>query len=286
MDFSKITIGGLLLPFKIYFQPGRFADEIADLAPDLPRNYSLWKARHKFHDPEFRHGLLTVILQFCLAQGWCFVLASLFSFLGFKIDWGGVAFGVAFGVALGVAYGVAFGVAFGVMRGVVEGVAFGVAFGVAEGVAVGVAVGVAFGVAFGVAVGVAGGVVEGVVEGVAFGVAVGVAFGVAFGVAVGVAVGVTLSLLVSHLWIYPIQFCISGLSWLISRVAPEPLLQILWRLSPVRWDEIIIFPLPGLSKLLVNLYLCRLYYHTSNLCNCLCFVYLCIELFRSELIII
>src|SRR5262249_23199738 len=131
----------------------------------------------------------------------------------------------------------------------------GVAFGVAELVAYGVVVGVAVGVVFDVAKGAAG-VAKGVAYVVAFSVAAGVARGVVFGVAKGpyfVAFCVTSALTISHLLVYPIQFFLSGVSWVFIRWTSLPLLHLFWHLSPVRWDEVVILPLPGLSRLLVNL---------------------------------
>ena len=176
----------------------------------------------------------------------------------------GVAFGVALGVALGVVGGVAVGVAFGVALGVALGVAVGVALGVAVGVAVGVvlgvalgvaggvALGVAAGVAFGVALGVAGGVAFGVAGGVAVGVALGVALGVAGGVAGGVALGVSLVLVVTHLLNLFVQWPQTIISGLVARNLPG-FSRPLWRISPVRWDDVILLPLPGLVTLLTVL---------------------------------
>ena len=188
-----LLIQGLLLPFRLYFQPSAFADEVAALAPDLPREYSLWQARHKLRDaPQFRQAVARLAAHSMIAVLWALLIAFACSLVGIEVDWLNVAFGVALGVALGVAFGVALGVAFGV------------------------------------------------------------AVGVALGVAVGVAFGVAAFLSVTHLWIWPVQVCLSTASWVVKRVVPNwgPRL---WRLSPVRWDEIILLPLPGLSELLVAL---------------------------------
>src|SRR5262249_11117595 len=72
---------GLLLPFKLYFQHGRFANEIADLAPELPRKYSLWQVRHKWNEPAFRRAILILFAQFCVATLWVVVPLCLLSLL-------------------------------------------------------------------------------------------------------------------------------------------------------------------------------------------------------------
>jgi len=254
---GEILLSGLLLPLRLYLQPNAFREQVAALAPDLPNGYSLWRARHKLGDPAFRSGLGRLILQSIVALLWGPLVASVvlgvLSALGTEVDWiqaaGGVAFGVVRGVALGVVFGVALGAAVGVAGGVAFGVTFGVALGVARGVAVGVPSGVALGVASGVALAVAGGMADGVAVGVVLGVAVGVVGGVASGVAVGVMSALT----VTHALNLPLQYLIGVTSWALLRVSPG-LSVALWRCSPVRWDEVILPPLPGLVGLLVALY--------------------------------
>src|SRR5262245_53914478 len=114
MILRKIILGGLSLPFKIYFQPRQFWNEIADLAPELPRRYNLLQARHKWHEPEFRRAILFLFAKICVSMLWGIVLANLFSVIGIRITWRGVAAGVAFGVAFSVVTSVALGVAGGV----------------------------------------------------------------------------------------------------------------------------------------------------------------------------
>ncbi|WP_409882477.1 helix-turn-helix domain-containing protein [Nostoc sp. ChiSLP03a] len=165
------------------------------------------------------------------------------------VDWFGVAFGVtvgaaAFGVAGGVVGGVAGGVTGSVAGGVVFGVAGGVVFGVAGGVVGGLAVGVAEGVAVGVAGGVVGGIAFGVVGGVAGGMAGGmgvgmvrcvagdVAGGVAFAVVGGVAVGVAVMRPETWLIGSPLNLrTIQNSSWLLPRITPLSLPNLVWRLE-------------------------------------------------------
>ncbi|MDZ8065639.1 MAG: ATP-binding protein [Nostoc sp. DedQUE08] len=139
-------------------------------------------------------------------------IGLIFQTLNVPVYWFGVAFGVAFGIAFSVAFSVAVGVAFSVA----VGVAFGVVVGVAGGVVVGVVVGVAVGVAFSM--------VGGVVEGVAGGVTVGVAVGVVGGVAV----------LRPETWLIGSSLnlrTIQNSSWLLPRITPLPLPNLVWRLQ-------------------------------------------------------
>ncbi|QLE51242.1 ATP-binding protein [Nostoc sp. C057] len=186
-------------------------------------------------------------------------IGLIFQAINIPVDWFGVAVGVAFSVAVGVAFSVALGVAVGVALGVAVGVALGVAVGVAVGVAFSIALGVG-GVALGVVLGVALGV--GGLEGVAFGVALGVALGVggvalgvggvALGVALGVggvagesvaggvAGGVAFSVAFSVAVLRPETWLIGSLlnlriiqnsSWLLPRITPLPLPNLVWRLQ-------------------------------------------------------
>ncbi len=239
---KDIFLGGLLLPLRLYFTPQRFGDSVAALAPDLPRNYSMEQAKEKYEsDPTFHRAIRDLWLQAAVAVVlWIWLAPAtllLLEQMGIPVDWGRAIEGIARNVALGVAFGVAWGVALGVAGGVAGGVALGVAGGVAGGVA--------FGVALGVALGVAGGV--------AGGVALGVALGVAGGVALGVALGVASILATTHLPHIFFQLPLSLGSWWGGRVFPRAL-PALWRVCPVRWDDIILVPLPGLPGFLATLY--------------------------------
>jgi uncharacterized protein len=296
MMLREIILGGLLLPFKLYLQPGRFKYEIVNLAPDLPRRYSLWQARHKLLEQAFRRAILVLFAQIFVAIFGAFVLAYFYSILGINLIWididigsnfpgnnGGIFFGyrstryqLAFFTII-IIYVFIFGIlvirssmwqlpAGGLTLGILISVAIGGSLGGAPRLQIvgvsfcaGVLIGfifcamltdVARGVWFAILIFIPFGVLIGVMEGTKR----GVTGGVAIGLAVGVVGGTTSALTSTHLLVYPIQWCLSCVSWLICKVVPASLLRFLWRLSPVRWDEIIILPLPGLSQLLLNLH--------------------------------
>jgi hypothetical protein len=73
------------------------------------------------------------------------------------------------------------------------------------------------------------------------------------GVPAGVTFGVAATLTASHLLNIPMHYCIAAASWLVVRFFPD-WSPALWRLCPVRWDEVILLPLPGLAGLLVALH--------------------------------
>src|SRR5262245_708452 len=153
MILREIILGGLSLPFKIYFQPSHFRNQIADLAPELPRKYSLRQARNKWPEPEFRRAILILFAKMCVSTLWGVVLANLFSVLVIRINWRDVAVGIATGAAVGAAIGVFENVAVGVAVGVLLGAGLGGAFGFAPGSVFGFAPGAAFGFTLGLLTG-------------------------------------------------------------------------------------------------------------------------------------
>lgn len=284
MDLREIIVGGLLLPLKIYLQPDRFIDEVAGLAPDLPRNYSLWQARHKLHDVKFRQSLMTLIIQSCLVFVWGTFLTALISVFSNSNNWSKAAsvfqISVLFYVTLLVTSSVVGSVAFSVWYNIVMYVllvVFSIPFeellflglfpsfvlqanamlgarrGIGKFLWDGIVAGSIYGGVLAVIVGGEAALEVGLEKDLVAGVWTFV-FAVVVLPLIGIAAFVIIELLINcHILIYPFEFCISALSWVVGRLAPGPLLQRLWRLSPVRWDEIIIPPLPGLSQLLIDL---------------------------------
>ena len=88
MNWRKLILGGLLLPLRLYFQPGTFVDEVEELAPELPYRYSLWQARHNLREPKFRSHVFLLLGQFFAAQLWVLFWAFLWAQLGYTVDWG------------------------------------------------------------------------------------------------------------------------------------------------------------------------------------------------------
>ncbi len=228
--------------YWVFFKPITLRNYVykidASLSAYRDRNlFMLWQ-RRKEH-PEFVPVIYLALFNVAFMPLLAFPLAWLLQIVGFEVFWLGVAGGVAVGVAGGVAGDVAVGVMFGVALGVAVGVAGGVVFGVALGV-------VAVGVVFGVVAGVAVGVVLGTVPGMAVGVAVGVTLGVTTEVAFGVSVGVVYPLSYFRLPLYIIQ---APWSFINSHFYNGKGLAC----SPVLWDELIWFPLPGLNDLLIKI---------------------------------
>jgi AAA+ ATPase superfamily predicted ATPase len=295
MILREIILGGLLLPFRIYFLPNRFFYEIADLAPELPRRYSLWQARHKLREQAFRRAILILFSQIFMALFGAFTLAYFYSTLGFNLKWIDIDVESGFPIKNAdsffshrlTGYQLAFIIVVAIIMLVIsilvikpgtwEFIWSGVVIGNLIGFILGGALGgaprvqiVGLGICFGILTGFmccaisedARGVrvpiflftffstIFGIVEGIKRGITGGVVLGLSGGIASGIISALTSS----HLLVYPIQWCLSYISWLVCKVVPVSLLRFLWRISPVRWDEIIILPLPGLSRFLLNLH--------------------------------
>jgi hypothetical protein len=83
------------------------------------------------------------------------------------------------------------------------------------------------------------------------GTIIGLFVNVLSGTSIGSAAGVTFVLTVTHLWVFPIHFIISSFSRIITKLQPSTT-ELLWRISPIKWDDIILFPLPGLTGFLIE----------------------------------
>ena len=265
----EVILTGLSLPLQIYLQPRAFLQQVAALKPDLPRDYSLWRAPQVLRNLSFHLGFRRLAVRALVALAWGLfiplVLLGFSSVLGYQVDWAegmvNASFGVIVGAVLGgssaalvrIAAGDAFGAVFGVAGGLALSIAFGAVLGMAGGVTLGtagsLASGAAFGLAGGMVVGIAGGVLGGVIVGVAVSILLGAMFGAAFGVACGVAWALT----ATHIVNTPLEYSIGVLTWFLLRLVPDRAAW-LWRCCPVCWDDVILPHLPGLTQLLVALY--------------------------------
>ena len=261
MSVLRFILSGLWLPFRLYLQPYKFQREIAALAPDLPSDYGLWRARRHFRGVEFRHALFRLVLQSALAVYCWVMLCRVLWFFGLEalgypldLDWM-KAFTVANTLAAVEAVSV---VISAVMMSVVGGsvqsiVSFGVFYGVLYGMAPGVKAGVLGIMAFSMTFSMKQEVVGSVFFSVIIGVTLGVLYSVIENVTFGVSIGMALVLINVHSPTLILQLPAALLSWPFHRLWPQTSRQF-WRIHPVRWDDIILLPLPGLPGLLATLY--------------------------------
>lgn len=259
----EIILDGLLLPLRLYFRPTSFANQVAALAPELPPDYSLWRARHKFRDPIFCRDLGNLLLQGIIALSWILLLSTLFIILGFAINWSGIAQGMAISMAMSLIISLAgrltLGVASGVTLGIIGSLMVGIAQEMVSGMTTlnsrlvfGVVIGVAASMPIRVEFKIIGSIAVGVTIAIIMGLLIGLTDGFDSGQPIGIAFGLTSILIVTHAIVLPLQALLSFISRIAIRNAPL-LSPTLWRISPARWDETILLPLPGLTELLVTL---------------------------------
>ena len=244
----------LRLLYWVFFKPFTLQAYVNSLEPELPKDYSLWQARKSWrkNQPLKRLVWQAFLLITLLPLPVEFLVTCIFLIMDYEVNWLGIARGVAMGVALGIAAGVMLGIARGMAFGVAVGVAYGLVLGVSFGLVSGVGFGLVLGVGLGMGLGVlfrgTGGLllrVEGSVTGsVVSGKVFVVLFGLAWGVAMGVAGGVGWIISYFRLFFFPFQ-------WVLLRVllltSPKP--EIVLKLCPHRWDQVIWFPLWGLDRL-------------------------------------
>jgi hypothetical protein len=188
-------------------------------------------------------GILRIILLFSFGYpaDWFEILVVILIFIAVGIATGivgDIASGIAFGIAGGIAFGIAGGIAFGIVAGSTGSFAWGSAWGSAVGFAFGIATGfvIARGFAFGIATGIICSIWWGITEDIGFGIMFGIIFGIMF--------------LFSYFRLfYILPHMIQYLRTKIFKHEPFSL----FRNSPIYWDEVILMPLPFLSKFIVTL---------------------------------
>ena len=245
----SIILGGIFLPFKLYFRPDLFRAEVAALAPELPEDYGLWGARHKLRDSEFSWGLLQLLLQVCIALLWVTVFVVLLQSREVELDWIYMERGVAFGIAIGMLMMIS-----GSLGDVAGSIAWGIAFAIMGSfLAVSMIVDGADSNGAAMAFFMALGGAPGVACSGAFGTAIRTAIRKGRYQSLGGMVVFASFAIVTHSLFLPLHALVSLTSARLVRFRPA-WAPALWYLSPVRWHAIILLPLPGLSYFLVTLY--------------------------------
>jgi len=246
MDIWKAALSGFLMPFKVYFLPSAFAVSIESLAPDLPAHFSIIMARGRIDSPPFQKQLAALSLQFLFCLIWTPLLLGLYKGWGGTVSWLGASKGVLIGTFVCVILSIAFDLALGIATGAVLTIALGVLFGIDPALPIYLVV-----------------VLAAVTASVNVGINIflGVVFGICGSVLLaGVAPrwGLIAFLLTTHLVFFPLYTFLSVMSSTLIRVSHR-FSESLWRFSPVRWDEVIILPLPSLSG-----FLCELYFRNAT----------------------
>jgi len=241
MDVRKAALSGFLMPLKVYFLPTAFADSIESLAPDLPGNFNLLRALERIDSPAFQKQLdeLAVRCLFCLS--WIPFSLGLYKASGGTVSWLGAFKGLLIGTSVCLILSIVFDLAVGIASGAVLITTLGVLFGIDPALPIYLVVVLTAVTAF---------------TNVGINVFLGVTFGIGGSVllaGLGAKWAVIGFLLTTHLMFVPLYTFLSVIYSTVLRVNQDSS-ESLWKFSPVRLDEIIIVPLPGLSTFLSELY--------------------------------
>ena len=244
MSITEDIKGSIYQIYLCIFKPITFSESIYSLDKKSKLKLILKLSFFSFIISIVIVGIVrAILLNFGHPADWFEILVSILS---------GIALGIAFGITLGIALGITTGIAYGIAFGITTGIAYGIAAGIALGIALGIAAGIAFGIAAGMTRSIAAGMTRsiafGIAVGIAFGIALGIAFGITLGIAFGIAVGIAFVFSYFRLF-YILPHMIQYLRVKISEHEPFSL----FRNSPIYWDEVILMPLPFLSKFLVTL---------------------------------
>jgi hypothetical protein len=276
-------IGGLLLPFELYFRPQAFRRRVNPISPGLLSGYTLSEAISGFKDPVIRRRITKIFLQFFIALLWLPVLSYVIYLLIPNSDWSQIqsglftlpalALGLGIGIALeadlalGIAISVGAGVIFGgsssfysaVLSSVSNSTGLEIGFVVDRGLArENLALGT--GIFNGLLIAIVGGILSvrwmwliGLIVGVAL---IGWAYNSSTPLLINSPLlsGIILTVCLTHLLFLPFQFALAIGIWFFSLLPPSDLLYGLWCLFPLRWDEFLVMPLPGSADLLAKLY--------------------------------
>jgi hypothetical protein len=241
--------------YWVFFKPITLSRYIREIEPTLKPDFSLftlWK--HRKQHPEFRSILALSFFHILVTPWFIFFFIKVFFIMPEGIvGWSDLMFGVILGVVFSllgpIPMGVTGSILIGVGMSIVEGTAEAVVFSAVLGLVVGVASGIDGWRSSG-RTGIWGGILIGALIGL-FGIVTngkvwGMALGTPEGVMLGMKVGIAFSASFFRLFLYVLE---APWSWLLSR-HPEGMGLCL---SPVTWDEIIWFPLPGLDTQLLSI---------------------------------
>jgi hypothetical protein len=276
-------IGGLLLPFEIYFQPQAFRRRVNQYALSLEPYHTLLEALGGFKDPAIRRGIAILFIQFLIALLWLPVLSYAAYLLIPNASWSSIQSGLSTLPTLALALAVGTALEMDITSGITFGIGIGVIFGVSSSVNSAVLSSISNLTGMEVGVIVDRGLAN-PASSLSLGISTGlivVMFGGIFSVRwtwisvliVGIVLigwfhnsstpvvsnsfvmtGIILTVSVGHLLFLPFQFALGIAIWLLLLLPPSNLLYGLWRICPLCWDEFLIIPLPGSTNLLMKLY--------------------------------
>jgi hypothetical protein len=288
---QNIILGGFLLPFRLFFTPKQFVDEVCSFSDGLSYFYGIIEMRKKIlREPPFRRGLLRLFLQVLIAMPlWaCLSLTILlpFELIGDPIKWHllfpahtnlvltaiiiialfATFIGLMFLFGMGLFGSVALSVVWAIDTSLVAGLGLILGLVVETEIIGDYTWALAWGSLLGIVLGIflLGVLWDGLKDADAD---VGFAL---FLIVIPVFLYITYRSFPSEMWYYVVGFFTAAF-WLAripNLILHIPLMLLwlamarqrpnwtphLWRICLVHWDEIIIIPLPGLASFLTLYY--------------------------------
>ncbi len=218
--------------YWIFFKPFSLRTWIHQLDPSIGNAATLLTRPHERAAVQLRNLALfyIVVVPLLLALATGLILSR----LGLDVNWLKLLFFLVVGIIMASSFSLAFCIAFVLPFSVLVAIWSTTAFTPALGILFSFLLGLAYGLN---------------ANSARWGLIAGIVYGVVVGLVVnplgGVIIGVTFLIGYFRLFFYLIE---ATLTWSLARRASSGDALRLWRFQPVRWDELIWFPLPGLAN--------------------------------------
>jgi len=218
--------------YWIFFKPFSFRSWVSQLDPAMGNTAALLKGSPDRSARSFRYLALFYILliPWFLAVVTGLVLTA----RGMEVNWLKLVFTMLAAIALSLTLSVDFCIAFLLP--------FSIAVAIWSGTSPSTALGILFSLMLGMAYSLGGNTAR---WGLTAGLVYGVFLGFVLGPLAGLSIGASFLIGYFRIIFYIVE---APLSWSLGNLAARGEAGKLWQFHPLRWDELIWFPLPGLDK--------------------------------------
>lgn len=218
--------------YWIFFKPFSFRSWVSQLAPSIGNTAALFASSLDRPARSFKYLALfyVLVVPWLLAVGAGLIL----TWLGMDVNWLRLIFTLSVAVALSLTFSVDFCIAFLLP--------FSIAITIWSSTSLTTTPGIPFSLMLGVAYGLSGNSARwGLTAGLVYGVLLSILLNPLAGLSIGAAFLIGYFRIIFYAMEAP-------LSWGLGILAARGDALKLWQFHPVRWDELIWFPLPGLDQ--------------------------------------
>ena len=218
--------------FWVFFKPFSLRRWIDALDPAMGNTSALLASSPDRSAQPFKY----LAVFYVLVLPWLLALGTglLLTWLGMDVNWLKLVFTMSIVLALSLTFSIDFSIALLLP--------FSVAVAIWSSTSFSNAVGILFSFTLGTAYGLSGNSAR---WGLTAGLVYGVLFSILIGPLNGLSIGAAFLLGYFRIIFYLVE---APLSWILGNIATRGDALKLWQFSPVQWDELIWFPLPGLDK--------------------------------------